>query len=460
MPRVTNALGSPYLAGNFAPVEDEADHPELAVTGAIPSVLSGLYLRNGPNPMFEPRGRYHWFDGDGMLHGIRLQGGRASYRNRWIRSRGLEAEVRAGRALYGGLGEWSPPEPEALAAAGPVKNTANTHVVRHAGRILCLMEGALPTAVTPGLETLGEVDFGGRLGGAFTAHPHVDPDTGEMLAFSYLPTLRYLRVSAAGELLQCEEIPVPKPTMMHAFAATRRHVLFFDSPAVIDLGRYGAGGPLVQWEPEHGARVGVLPREGPADAIRWLEIEPGYVLHFLNAWEQDARIVVDGCRFRRMDFGFGDASIPDPDGFLTRFHLDLDAGTVRQERLAELPGEFPRVRGDLEGRRHRYGSAATFARGLPDGPRFDSVTVYDLEGKHERTHVLAPGEIAGEPVWAPDPTGSAENDAWILVLVSDAEGAHSDLLILDAHDLAETARVHLPRRIPFGFHGTWLADAT
>jgi carotenoid cleavage dioxygenase len=180
----------------------------------------------------------------------------------------------------------------------------------------------------------------------------------------------------------------------------------------------------------------------------------------MNAWEEGNRIMVDGCRFEQMDFGAGDASIPDPESFLTRFTIDLDAGTVSEQRLGDLPGDFPRVRAEVAGEKYRYGVAATFARTAPQGPRFDSVTLYDMVDGSERTHEYRDGEVTGEPVFAPDPSGTAENDGWIISMVSDAGGSHSDLVILDAHDMTETARVHMPRRVPFGFHGNWLPEGS
>lgn len=460
MSQVQNKCGSAYLANNFAPIEDEIDVGELEVTGAIPPELSGLYLRNGPNPMFEPLGAYHWFDGDGMLHGLRIEGGKASYRNRWIQSRGLSAEKSAGRAIFGGMNTLNLTDSDLAAEAGGMKNTANTNIVRHADKLLCLMEGAAPTLVNPDLETLGEENFGGKLQGSFTAHPHIDPRTGEMLAFGYVPSLKYMRFSAEGEFLQCEDIEVPKPTMMHDFTFTKDHVIFLDSPAVIDFESFLAGGAMVNWEPDNGTRIGVLKREGKGSDIRWYEIDNGYCVHFMNSFEEKGKIIVYGCRFNEMDFGAPDSTIPDPDGFLTRFTIDPTAGTVKQDRLGELPGEFPRVRAEIEGEKHRYGIAGTFVKGAPNGPRFDSVTLYDFEKGTEKTHPFRDGEITGEAVFAPDPSGSAENDGWIVSMVSDEKGVHTDFVILDAHDLSETARVHMPRRVPFGFHGNWFPDGS
>src|SRR5690606_25653284 len=166
----------PFLTGPYAPVFDERSVNGLRVTGELPAGLRGAFLRNGPNPAFPPLGRYHIFDGDGMVHGVWFDGdGGARYANRWVRSRGLLAEAAAGKALFGGLSEFSLPEPEVLEAAGMMKNTANTHIVGHAGRTLALMEGSRPTELGADLETVGECDFGGALHGAMTAHPKFDP---------------------------------------------------------------------------------------------------------------------------------------------------------------------------------------------------------------------------------------------------------------------------------------------
>ena len=185
---------NPFLNGNFAPWRMEGDGADLEVDGEIPRDLAGTYYRNGPNPAYEPLGRYHWFDGDGMIHAIHLEDGRASYRNRWVRSRGLEEERAAGRAVYPGIFDMQPSEMPIY------KNTANTNIVWHAGKLLALMEAALPTQLRPDtLATLGEYDFGGRLASAMTAHPKMDPETGEMLFFGYSPFPPYLTYHVAED---------------------------------------------------------------------------------------------------------------------------------------------------------------------------------------------------------------------------------------------------------------------
>lgn len=469
----------PFLSGPYRPVTDELDVAPLQVSGALPPSLNGSFLRNGPNPMFPPAGEYHIFDGDGMLHEVALDGGTARYRNRWIRSRGLEAERRAGTSLYGGMANAQFPGPEVVGDAGAIKNVANTNVLRHAGRILCLWEGGRPTVVTPELDTVGTTDFDGRLRGSMTAHPKIDPVTGEMFAFGYSalpPYLRYHRFDAAGSLVDTVDIDLPAPVMMHDFAVTDRHVVFLDAPAVFDLARFGAGGPMIAWEPDRGTRLGVMRRDGDGSDLRWIEIDNCYVFHFLNAWSEpadggadgDGRVVVDAARLPFLDIGLDDgAERPEGSsiGHLSRFVIDLDAGDARWDRVAERTGDFPRIDERRAGRRHRHGYLATFSDPrLTSEPgvdgQFDSVTAFDLDAGSETAYRVGAGRMTGEPVFAPDPDRDGEGAGWVLSFVYDAARDSSEVIVLDAADVAAgpVATIHLPRRVPFGFHGSWLPD--
>ena len=463
MTAVVNARHDPFLTGAFAPVAVERDDANLVVTGRLPDALAGMYLRNGPNPMFEPKGRYHIFDGDGMLHGLTLDGeGNASYRNRWIRTAGLAVEARAGRAIYGGMANGDFPSPEERDGGPGIKNVANTNVVRHAGRILALWEAGLPTEVSPALETIGEYDFAGSYVGPFSAHPKFDPATGEMLTFGYSaipPYLRYHVVDASGRLTRTVEIDLPAPVMIHDFAITDQHVVFFDAPAVFDFSSFASGGPMLTWKPENGTRIGVMPRAGSGSDIIWVETDPCYVFHFLNAFTAaDGTVVVDACRLPRMDIGLEAASgSGEADPWLHRFTVDVSARTARYEQIAELPGDFPRVPAAMEGREHRYGYYATFSSGRPGAGDFDSVTKVDLASGAATTHRYGDDVIAGEAVFAADPGGgSGEDDGWLLNFVTDRATLTSEFVVLDAGTLDEVARVHLPHRVPFGFHGNWL----
>ncbi len=412
--QVVDGEGQPDMAGNLFPVADELDVDGLAVSGQLPEGLRGSFVRNGPNPLFAPIGRYHMFDGDGMLHGVTFGDRGVSYRNRWIRSKGLTAEVRLGRPVYPGLGDvMSFPDPELVGDAGPVKNPANTHVIRHAGHLLALWEGGLPTEITPELDTVGEYDFDGRLRGAMTAHPRLDPRTGEMFGFSYSvfdPVIRYFVVDASGELVHRAKLPVPAPVMMHDFLITEDHAVFFDSPIVFDVENLGKG-PMVQWRPENGTRIGVLPRRGTAEEIRWFEIDPGHVQHFWNGWVEGDRIEFSGTRFEHPNFGIdptaaeGESAMDHTPPYPARFWVDLAAGTAGWEQTDDLGGDFARFNDDYDGVRSRFHyMSATVApdRRLGD---FDSIVRYDDATGERQVWSSGPAGHVGESVFAADPAG-------------------------------------------------------
>ncbi|MEZ5142678.1 MAG: carotenoid oxygenase family protein [Acidimicrobiales bacterium] len=465
---VTNAAAQPDLTGNLCPVADEIDVADLPVTGALPPGLRGAFVRNGPNPLFEPIGRYNMLDGDGMLHGITLGDGRASYRNRWVRSRGLQAELALGRAVYPGLGNVMDfPDRSLTGDAGPVKNVANTHVIRHAGRWLALWEGGLPTEITPELDTVGEHDFGGRLRGSMTAHPRIDPRTGELVCFAYslfAPYLRYFVVDASGELVHSVELDLPAPVMMHDFVITEDHAVFLDSPIVFNMESLGHG-PMVSWRPENGTRLGVMPRRGGADDITWYEIEPGHVQHFWSGWADGDRIELCGSRFDAPDFGIDseaplDRSVADPTpGRPARFWVDLARGAAGWEPIDDLGGDFNRINDAYNGVRVRWLYLSAFLQADRRIGDFDTIVKYDETDGSRTLWTAGPHGHVGETVFAADPDGTAEDDGWLLNIVYDDQRDTSDLVVLDARDVAAgpVATVHLPRRVPFGFHANWFA---
>jgi len=455
---------SPFLQGNFAPVRDESAFDDLEVVGAIPRELNGTFYRNGPNPAFEPRGRYHWFDGDGMIHAVTLEDGRARYRNRWVESQGLREERAAGKALFPGLLDFGAGDMSGF------KVTANTNIVAHAGKLLALVEASLPTAMVPcTLETAGLYDFGGKLGGPMTAHPKLDPETGEMLFFGYSPFPPYLQYHVAdptGALARSEVIDVAWPSMMHDFAVTRDHVVFMLCPVVFSFEDMAARGGAFSWEPERGARLGVMPRGGGNADVRWFDIDPCYVFHPMNAYDDGGAVVLDVCRYERLLF-MGAAASRESGASgqigarLHRWRIDLAGGGVTSTPLDDLDGEFPRVDERRVGLPHRFGYVACKGPEAPEGgpPIFTAIRKYDLErGRHE-TRAFGALNGCGEPLFVPRHAGAAEDDGWVLVLAYDHERDRSDLVVLDARALDDdpVARIRIPRRVPYGFHGNWVA---
>ncbi len=438
-----------YLAGNFAPVAVEETLTDLRVEGTLPSHLDGRYLRNGPNPVsaVDPAG-YHWFLGSGMVHGLRLRDGRAEwYRNRWVRS-GDVADA---------LGEERRPGP---VHAG-MDFSANTNVVGHAGRTFAIVEGGgRPYEMTAELDTVGPCDFDGTLPGGYTAHPHRDPATGELHAVSYFwgwgDRVQYSVLGVDGRVVRTVDLEVPGGPMMHDFALTESHVVLFDLPVTFDLGLVASQPFPYGWNAEHGARVGVFRRDGDGSDLRWSEVEPCYVYHPMNAFDDGDRVVVDVVRHpstMRVDVTGPFEGHPT----LDRWTVDVaGGGAVHEQRLDDHPMEFPRVDERLTGRPHRYGYAPVSADPAETEPVFDAVMRVDTATGQTEVRSFGYGQRAHEFVFAPSSPGSDESIGVLMGFVSDLAEGTSRLAVLDATTLEDVATVHIPARIPFGFHGNWV----
>ena len=320
---------------NLAPIPMECDAPHLKVTGELPRELNGTLYRNGPNPQFDAPGA-HWFVGDGMLHAFHLENGRASYRNRWVRTPKWLAEHDAGRALFGGFGRKLPGTPASVTDDGGV---ANTNIIFHGGKLLALEEGHLPTEIEPGtLNRLGYCDYKGAIKGPFTAHPKIDPVTGEMVFFGYnaagplTPALSFGSVNAAGVVTRFDRFDAPYASMVHDFIVTENHLLFPILPITGSMERAMRGKPPYAWEPEKGAYVGVMKRNGSAKDLVWFRAESCYVFHVMNAWEEGNRIIADVMQFEEAPlFTHPDGSKTDP-AEIARAVLPLDLRPRRQYR--------------------------------------------------------------------------------------------------------------------------------
>ena len=431
-----------YLRGNFAPVADELTAHDLPVTGELPAALNGTYVRNGPNP--RAGSSPDWRLGDGMLHGVHLSQGRARwYRNRFLRTAELaasapppiadEAERRVARLRGGGR--------------------SNTHVVAHGGRILSLVESAWPLIVDAELSTLGSFDFDGAVDTPVTAHPKICPMTGELHFFGYQyarPHLTYYVAAADGRVVRRQEVEVGGPSFLHDFALTRHHAVFFDTPLRM-VADWGAGPAMpFQWSGTYPARAVVVPRAG--GPTRFFEIEPGFFAHTANAFEREGLLVVDGIRYVPSPHG-------DPPPHFHRWEIDLVSGRTREETLDDRPLEFPRVDERRVGlpSRYTYLVEVPMKEGEPAGAvlrRHDATSGVSLASG------LRHSEMAGECVMVPTRPDAGEDEGWLLMISYDRDRDGSDLAVFDARafDQPPVARIQLPRRVPFGFHGSWIPD--
>lgn len=439
------ALPNAFLTGLHTPMEQELTIEDLPVTGTIPAVLDGRYLRIGPNPMNADPDNYHWFTGDGMIHGLRIENGRALwYRNRWVRS----------EAVTNALGEDRTEGPRHFF------DTVNTNVVGFAGRTLGLVEaGSTPVEIGETLETLRYTDFDGTLPGSFTAHPHVDPLTGEMHGICYdgsnPATIRYVVVTPEAKVRREVEIPVEHGPMIHDCAITQRFAIILDLPVTFSMETAMTGHPFpYRWNESHQARVGLLPREGEAADIIWAPVDPCYVFHTVNAYDaEDGTVILDVVVHDRM-FSKSKAGPDSQRGGLERWIVDPETRTVERITIDPTPQEFPRPDERRFGLPYRY--AYTMAL---TGPFLGACLLkHDMETGARQVHDFGPARHPGEFVFVPAHTGAGEDEGWLIGLVVDAEAETTDLIILNARDFegAPQASIRIPHRVPPGFHGNWV----
>jgi carotenoid cleavage dioxygenase-like enzyme len=453
---------------NRGPIAVEVDAPNLKVTGELPRELNGTLYRNGPNPQFAAPGA-HWFVGDGMLHAFHLENGRASYRNRWIRTPKWLAEHDAGRALFGGFGQKLRDAPASAPGDGGV---ANTNIVFHAGRLLALEEGHPPTEIEPGtLRTKGYCNYGAAISGPFTAHPKIDPATGEMVFFGYnaggpfSAAISFGAVNASGAVIRFDRFTAPYASMVHDFIVTENHLLFPILPITGSMERAMRGRPPYAWEPDKGSYVGVMQRGGEACDIKWFRGEACYVFHVMNAWEDGSRIIADVMQFEEAPlFPHPDGSPTDPKksrARLCRWTFDLAGQTDRFSRvyLDDVAGEFPRIDERRAGRRSGHGWYACANPGAAYSGALSGLVHVAADGARRGQYLLPVGDSISEPVFVARADDAAEGDGWLLAVVWRGRDDRSDLAVFNAGDVAAgpVALVELAHRVPDGFHGNWVA---
>lgn len=456
---------SPYLKGNFAPMREEQSFADLPVKGALPPELRGTYFRNGPNPQFDPRdANYHWFAGDGMIHAFAIANGKARYQNRYVRTPKWQLEHEAGKALFGTFGNPMTTDPSAI---GKETGVANTNIVWHAGKLLALEEAHQPFELDPQtLAPKGYLKYAGDAG-RFTAHPKIDPKTGELVFFGYsagmMPFSKNIVWGVAdknGVVTKLETFEAPYSSMIHDFFVTEHYVLIPVLPLTGSMERAMSGKPPFAWEPEKGAHIAVMKRSEGVKSLRWFTTESCYVFHPMNMYESGDTIVVDAMEYAHAPL------FPDVDGvmtenasaYLTRWTLDLGAQSVKRAKIDDWAGEFPRFDERLAGSAYRHGYFAGNSR--RDGKvTFDSIAHYDHQTGARSVYQFEDGDAPGEPVFVPRGEKAGEHDGFLVTTVYRGRENRSDFVVFDAADIARgpIAAAELPVRVPFGFHGNWAA---
>jgi carotenoid cleavage dioxygenase-like enzyme len=456
---------NPYLSGNFAPVRTEDDFSNLPVKGIIPQEISGSYYRNGPNPQFEPRDpNHHWFAGDGMIHAFHIGGGKISYRNRYVHTNKYKLEKAAGRSLFGTFGNPMTSDPS---VAGQDSGVGNTNIIWHGGKLLALEEGHNPFEMDPiTLDSRGYRDYAGKAL-RFTAHPKIDPETGEMVFFGYSAgegffneEVAYGVADKSGKVTRLDMFKAPFNSMIHDFFVTKNYVLFPVLPLTGSLPRVMNGGPAFAWEPEKGSHIGVMRRDGDVNSMRWFTTDACYMFHPMNMWEDGDKIYVHVMQYESAPlFPNADGSAGKPGAArLARWIFDLagNSDTIKRDYIDDMDGEFPRFDERRAGLPYRHGYFAGTAR-AESSMRFDSIAHIDHQTGKKVVHTFAPGDAPGEPIFIPRNEDAAEGDGWLVATVYRKATDTSDLAVFDAQEVGKgpIGLAQMPRRVPFGFHGNW-----
>jgi len=465
----TTPAPNPYLLGPYAPVATEIDVHDLAVIGDLPDGLHGTYARTGPNPQFPPTGRYHWFDGDGMVHAVRFDDGCVSYANRWVRTDAFGRERDAGAALWRGIMEPlvdNPPD-------RPLKDASNTDLVAFNGELLSLFYlcGAAYRVDPVTLATRGRHDFGGHWSRNLSAHAKVDERTGELFFFDYGPRppyLRYAVVDPDGSLAHAVDIDLPGPRLPHDMTITEHYAILMDLPLLNDTEAMRAGRHRIVFDRSLPARYGIIPRRGRGDSIRWFEADPCYVYHSINAYEDGDEVVLDVCRVTkpepRADARDATAKLLSYlrlDANLHRYRFNLRTGATTEEQLDDDNTEFPTINTGVLGHPGRY----AYNVHLSPEPTllFDGFVKYDLAGGAPQRYWCPPDEFVSEAPFAPRAGGTrTEDDGWLVTFATNRASDTSEVQVFDATDITvgPIARIPLPQRVPLGFHACWVSPVS
>jgi carotenoid cleavage dioxygenase len=458
----------PYLSNGYAPLRVEYDDEVAEIEGTLPPSLTGTFYRVGPSPQFDPRGTYNPLMGDGMVHAFRIGGGKVTYRNRWVRTLQWQKDNAAGRALFATTN--NPMEHDPSVAQLPTDGVANTNVVWHANTLLALEEGHVPFALDPtSLATHGHHNFAGKLPRNMTAHPKIDPATGELLTFANFENIRAPRdigfhiADRNGAITRSQTIIAPFAPLLHDFAISRDFAIFAACPVTVSMKRMMEGKPLIAWEPNLGTHVGIVHRQ--TGEVRWFEGEACMAWHTMNAFNDKDRIVVDVCPQAAPMFPDANGAPPDPTRaaqHLTRWEFDWSKpGAYTAMKLITDACEYPRIDERRTASAHVHGYLATAGGPGTDDTFQRGLGHYDFTRGVFRIWNAGAHAAVGEPVFVPKHATAREGEGYLLTNVFDETSGTSHLAILDAEDIERgpIARAHLSHHMPMGFHGTWIPAA-
>jgi carotenoid cleavage dioxygenase len=466
---------NPYLSGPYASNAREynADTESLQVIGEIPRDLHGMFVRNHHNQVHEPLGVYHPFDGDGMLHAMLFENGKATYRNRFVRTTGFLAEQAAGRSLWPGMLRPDLAARRGWGAMGAMKDNAGTDIKCHAGKLLASMsQGSEPWRLDPiTLETLGPDPAWARsVPEGVASHYKVDNFTGEMMFFNYPekpPYMNYGIIDRHNKLVHYEPIELPGSRWPHDLGITQNFTVLHDLPLYFEPEGLKRGEHKLIFNRDQPARFGVLPRHGNNASVRWFEASPCYILHITNCHEAGDEVIMDGCImpnyqtvpvnaagniYERIRANLDKHNNPT---LMHRWRFNLKTGRTVEERLDDEISEFPVCSNDYVGRPYRYSYNVLYKKG---DWLFSGLKRFDLLSGKTARYEYGAGRYGSEPQVARAINARAEDDGYVITMMADMNANTSEIMVLRADDIAAgpVARIILPERMGVGTHACWI----
>nr|ACO87673.1 carotenoid cleavage dioxygenase [Brachypodium sylvaticum] len=486
-----------WLSGNFAPVTDETPPAhDLPVRGHLPECLNGEFVRVGSNPKFVPVAGYHWFDGDGMIHAMRIKDGKAAYISRYVKTSRLKQEEYFGGAKFMKIGDLKGffglfmvlmqelrKQLKVLDATYGT-GTANTALVYHHGKLMALSEADKPYVVKVledgDLQTLGLLDYDKRLKHPFTAHPKVDPFTDEMFTFGYShepPYCTYRVITKDGVMLDPVPITIPESVMMHDFAITENYSIFMDLPLLFRPKEMVKNGEFIyKFDPTKKSRFGILQRyEKDEKNIRWFELPNCFIFHNANAWEEGEEVILITCRIENPDLdkvnSHQSIKLENSGNELYEMRFNMKTGAASQKQLSVSAVDFPRINESYTGRKQRY----VYCTMLDSIAKVTGIIKFDLHAEAESgkkqleiggnvsgIYDLGPGRYGSEAVFVPKEPGVSgeEDDGYLIFFVHDENTGKSEVNVIDAKTMSAdpVAVVELPNRVPYGFHAFFVNE--
>ncbi|MFN3197479.1 MAG: carotenoid oxygenase family protein [Bradymonadia bacterium] len=460
-PSWIEGIDNPYLHGHFAPIIDEVEGDDLEVEGELPKDLFGAYFRNGPNARHAPTNRYHWFDGDGMVHGIWFENGKARYRNRYVGTPGLKMEAERGSSIWPGvLGPFDFSLP-----LGPLKDTGNTDLIWFDGALQALWyeSGAMFPLDGRTLQTGTGATLPGP--GRLSAHSKVDPATGELIFFGYgdRPPFMWYGVRSPEGQTHFTEVELPGPRRPHDIGVTPRYSILHDFPVFFSEALFKKTGKRIPlFHPDVPTRYGVIPRHGTE--VRWFEFAPCYMLHVVNCWEEGDWVVMVGCRTDDPTLKPDKADGPlasmlsglKLQANLYEWRMNMATGESSERKLDDFNAEFPMIHPDMLGHENRYAWLQHIPYEIP--ATFEGLVKSDLQTGAREVFTYGPGIYGSEAPFAPRPGATAEDDGYVVTFVTDTRDWQSACWVFHGQDITSgpIAKVKLPQRVPAGFHAQWV----